>query len=199
MWLSVRLLTSDGIAVATMTLGLYGVLAARRSAWLWFTASGLAKDVFLLTPAGFQLNRHSKRWSLVLLPAFALAVWALYLTTAMGAGFSGRGNLAWPFQGLAGATANWPRMNGADLFYLVFALGSVALGVGYGLIRKGWLRWTILLWSALAVFSSDWIWDFGNNAARAFGPIVVLVAVDWMASEGRTGPGFSSSLRRTNV
>jgi hypothetical protein len=29
----------------------------------------------------------------------------------------------------------------------------------------------------LGVVSSDWVWDFGNNAARAFAPIVVLLAL----------------------
>jgi hypothetical protein len=32
-------------------------------------------------------------------------------------------------------------------------------------------------WTALAIVSSNWVWDFGNNVARAFAPIMVLCAL----------------------
>jgi hypothetical protein len=70
-------------------------------------------------------------------------------------------------------------MEARELPYLVFALLSVIGGLVIGLTRSSWLRWPILGWSILGVISSSWVWDLGNNAARAFAPILVLVALSF--------------------
>ncbi len=54
-WLSVRLLTADILAMALMQVGLYWFLVGRRSAPLAFVLSVLAKDVYLVTPAGLAV------------------------------------------------------------------------------------------------------------------------------------------------
>ena len=176
MWLSIRLLTSDALAKATMALGLLAVVSGWRVTAGLFAVSTLSKDVYLITPAGLMADRATRRWSWALVPAVALAVWATVLTITMGEGFTGRGNLDWPFAGPITASDNWGALDGGELLYLGFALLSVAVGLGYGLVRRSWLRWPILGWSLLAIISSNWVWDFGNNAARAFAPIVLLVA-----------------------
>ena len=184
-WLSVRLLTSDTMALALMLLGLHLVLVGRRwAAVLAFSGSGLAKDAYLITPGGLAISRDRRRWALILIPAAVLAMWMAWLTYTMGEGFSGRGNLTWPFVGFLDAFPIWATFDAAELFYLVFALAAVAAGLVYGLAVKGWLRWSMLGWSIIGVISSDWVWDLGNNAARVFAPIVVLIA---LGEAGRRG------------
>ncbi len=178
-WLSVRLLASDTLALALMCLGLT-LLAARRSgAEIPFALSVLAKDVYLVTPAGLALSRDRRRWALLALPLVALLAWMTWLNVTMGQGFAARDNLALPFMGLVNASSNWPSLSGQDWFYLLFALVSVVAGIAFALIRRGWLMRPILGWSGLALISSNWVWDFGNNAARVFAPLMVLIALGW--------------------
>lgn len=179
MWLSVRLLTSDALAVAAMVLGLWGIVSGWTRRWAPFTLSVLSKEVFLITPVGTSIRRETRHWPSLIVPLVFVGAWATFLTVTMGEGFTGRGNLSWPFQGILQAASAWSGDDAADLFYLVFALGSVALGLAHGLARASWLRWPIIGWSVLASISSDWVWDLGNNAARAFAPIVILVALAW--------------------
>ena len=184
-WLSVRLLTSDTMALVLMLLGLHFVLVGLRwAAVLAFSGSGLAKDAYLITPGGLAVSRDRRRWALVVIPAVVLAIWMAWLTYTMGEGFSGRGNVTWPFAGFLDAFSTWATFDAAELFYLLFALASVAAGLAYALVVKGWLRWSILGWSIIAIVSSDWVWDLGNNAARVFAPIVVLIA---LGEAGRRG------------
>lgn len=176
-WLSTRLLTADIMALAFMLLGLYWYLAGRRGAPYAFAFSGLTKEIFLLTPGVLALSRDRKRWKLIIIPAIALAGWATWLTMTMGNAFTGRGNVGWPFVGIVEASPVWRSFDTGDVLYLVFALASVALGIVHSVFVKSWLRWPILSWSILGVISSSWVWDIGNNAARVFAPILVLVAI----------------------
>lgn len=188
-WLSVRLLTADILAMALMMAGLYYFVTGRRwGAVAMFAVSGLAKDVYLATPGGLAFSRERRRWGLIVVPALILIGWMTILTVTMGEGFTGRGNLALPFTGVVKAAPVWLSSDAADRMYVLFALVSVAAGLAYGTVFRSWLRWSILGWSLLAVVSSNWVWDLGNNAARAFAPIVVLVA---LAVAGSTRDGMS--------
>ncbi len=175
-WLSVRLLTADVIAIALMALGLYGFVRRSSSAGTGFALAALTKDVFVLTPLGLTLSEPGQWRRVAVLPLTALGAWSLWLTLTMGQGFTPRQNLTWPGKGMVDAWANWVHLGGEEWFYLAFTFGSVAAGLVTGL-RRGWLRWPLLGWSLLALISSNWVWDFGNNAARAFAPILVLVAL----------------------
>lgn len=183
-WLSVRLLTSDTLAMAMMLLGLWWLVLGRRAAVVAFAMSGLAKDSYLTTAAGLTVSRDRRRWQLILIPAAVLAMWVGWLTVTMGEGYSSRGNLGLPFLGMIEASQIWPSFDPGELFYLIFALVSVAAGLAYSVLFRSWLRWPILVWSLLGVLSSDWVWDLGNNAARVFAPIAVLIA---LAESRRTG------------
>lgn len=176
-WLSVRLLTGDVLALAMMVLGL--AVAYRRSGWsaASFVASALAKEVYLATPLGLAVRGDRRRWLLAGVPVLALLAWMAWLTVVMGEGFSGRGNLALPFVGIVEGARNWVHLEFEELVYLVFALGSVIGGLLHATLRSSWLRWSIAAWAMLGVISSNWVWDFGNNAARAFAPIAVLIAL----------------------
>ncbi len=176
-WLSVRLLTADALALALMAVGLLAVSSSNRTAASSFTLSILAKDVYLVTAAGLSATRDRRRWPLVVVPAVVLIGWMSWLTLTLGDGFTGRGNLALPFLGIVEASQNWGSLDLGELFYLGFALMSVAVGIVFAALRKSWLRFPILGWSILGIVSSNWVWDFGNNSARAFAPIALLVAL----------------------
>jgi hypothetical protein len=184
MWLSIRLLTGDTLAMAAMTGALWAVVAGSRSAVAWFTAAVLTKDVQLMTPAGLMANRDRK-WSLILAPLGALVAWMVIVGLSLGEGLTGTGNLTLPFLGIFEASSNWTS-DAAELFYLVFALLTVAGGLVYAVLRQTWLRWSIAAWVGLALISSSWVWDLGNNAARAFAPILVLIAIAEAHPEGRS-------------
>lgn len=176
-WLSVQLLTSDILALALMIIALG--LVTRRATWsagAVFGLSALAKDVFLATPVPLAVPDVRRRWPMALVPIGALLAWMTLLTLMLGDGFAARGNLDWPVMGLIDASANWSSLDGKEIFYLVVALVFVAVGVVYSL-RRSWLRLPIAAWTVLALVSSNWVWDFGNNAVRAFAPVAVLVAL----------------------
>lgn len=177
-WLSIRLLTADTLAIGLM-LGALAVLANLRLSATGFALATLAKDAFIITPAGLALSRDRKRWILVIVPAVALVAVMTWTTLSFGDGFTGRGNFSLPFVGMVDASRNWPNLGTADLVFLGFALLSVIAGLIFGVLRKSWLRWSILGWSVLGVLSSNWVWDFGNNAARVFTPIAVLIVLSF--------------------
>jgi len=182
-WLSVRLLTSDTLALALMMVGLMTMGA--RLAWpaVSFALSTLAKDVYLVTPIGLAIGRDRKRWVLAGISLLVLLAWMTWLTLTFGDGFTGRGNLALPLLGIVDGAANWPDLDVEELTYLGFGLVTVLAGLVVGITRSTWLRWPILGWSALALISSNWVWDFGNNAARAFAPLAVLVVLAFGAEK----------------
>lgn len=177
MWLSVQFLTADVLSVALMVGALYGLVFGRtRSGSALFSLSVLAKDVSLATPVPLGAKRGVR--GLAAIPTVALLAWMIVLTVRFGNGFAPRGNLDWPLAGITAATSNWGAFDAREWLYLVFAIGSVCAGLVFS-FRRSWLRWPIAAWSALALISSNWVWDFGNNAARAFAPIVVLIALSF--------------------
>lgn len=173
LWLSVQLVTSDALALALMIVGLY---AFTRREWSSapFALSALAKEVSLATPV--PLGVRYRNWKAVLIPIGALVIWMTFLTVRFGDGFASRGNLDWPFVGLVDASRNWASLDPTEWVYLTIALLTIVLGIVYSM-RRSWLRWPIAAWTGLALVSSNWVWDFGNNAVRAFAPILVLVAL----------------------
>jgi len=182
-WLSIGLLTPDVLALALMLIALLILVSQIRLPLIAMTLSVLAKDVYFITPLGLAVGRDRRRWLLALVPLAALTVWMLWLTITMGEGFAPRGTLAWSFVGMIDATTSWKFLSTEEWFYLVFALLSVFGGLVYAVLRKSWLRWPILIWSVMGVVSSNWVWDIGNNAARIFAPIVVLIALSLGASD----------------
>jgi hypothetical protein len=174
LWLSVQLLTSDILSLALMVGALWFMSTRTASRDGLFSLSVLAKDVSLATPVPLGIQRRD--WRMMVIPTVILLVWMTVLDLRFGEGFASRGNLDWPFLGVIDATANWGHLDGREWIFLLFGLLSVGIGAVFSL-KPSWLRWSILAWTGLAVVSSNWVWDFGNNAARAFAPIVVLCAL----------------------
>jgi hypothetical protein len=185
-WLSIRLLTSDILALALMLLGLLLLATRPLGSVAGFALSTLAKDPFLVTPAGLAVRRSRRSWLPLVVSVAVLGAWTLFVTARMGSGSTALANLALPFAGWIESWPTWQTLSSPELFYLAFALVSVLAGLIVGARRSSWLRWPILGWSMLAVVSSHWVWDLGNNAARAFAPIVVLIALSFGAD--RPGP-----------
>ena len=188
-WLSVRLLTSDTLALALMMLGLMALGARLAGPASSFALSTLAKDVFVVTPIGLAVGRDRRRWILGGISVLVLLAWMTWLTVTLGDGFTGRGNLSLPFVGIVDGAANWQNLDVEELAYLGFGLITVLAGLITGVGRRSWLRWPILGWTALALISSNWVWDFGNNAARAFAPLAVLIVLSF----GRDGSQASAA------
>jgi hypothetical protein len=193
-WLSVRLLTSDTLALALMMLGLMALGSRLAVPAASFALSTLAKDVFVVTPIGLAIGRDRRRWILGGVSLLVLLAWMTWLTVTFGDGFTGRGNVALPFVGIVDGSANWPNLDVEELVYLGFGLVIVAAGLVIGILKRSWLRWPIRGWTGLALISSNWVWDFGNNAARAFAPLAVLVVLSFgRAVPQATAPTAESS------
>ena len=193
-WLSVRLLTSDTLALALMMVGLMALGVRLALPATSFALSVLAKDVFVVTPIGLAIGRDRRRRLLAGISLLILIVWMTWLTVTLGDGFTGRGNVSLPFLGIVDGAANWQNLDLEELAYLGFGLITVLAGLLTGLGRRSWLRWPILGWTGLALISSNWVWDFGNNAARAFAPLAVLVVLSFVrdGSQATAATGESS-------
>ncbi len=174
-WLSVRLLTSDVVALALMLGGLAAWMGRSRLSVLAFALSGLTKDAYLLAPIGLATR---KRWLVAAVPAAVLLGWAAWVSTQMEGGLSPSDNFSLPLMGLVESVSNWSTLEWRDLAYMGIALTAVAVGLVVSLRnRTTWLRGPIVFWSLLGAVSSSAVWDFGNNALRAFAPLIVLLAL----------------------
>ena len=186
-WLGARLLTPDPLGLG---LGLTAVaLAMHRRHVLAACLAGLAalaKDQFLLFGLGLAAaalwHRDLRRAGLYLAASMTpLALWSFFVTATVGDGLSPRSNLSFPLQGMVEASARW-LTSGQDLVYLVIVLAFMVLAA-VALWRFRDPTWLALgvPWLVLAIVSSSWVWDFGNNALRVFAVFGVVAALCWRA------------------
>jgi hypothetical protein len=181
-WLSVQLLTPDALGLGLGLAGICWWLAERhRPALVALALAVLTKDQFLLIPlalAGYELTRRQRRRAAVVLVAGAtlpLAAWTAWLQTRMGGGLSPRGNLSPPFVGILDSVRYWPDRPAKDLVFGVLALaGILAAGLVSFRAEPKVVRWLAAPWAIIAIVSSGWVWDFGNNAVRALAPAIVF-------------------------
>jgi len=192
-WLGVQLLTSDALALG---LALTALLLwwDRRLLWatLAFALAALTKDQYLLvglSAAGWSWFRGHRReaTTLALGTAVPLALWVAWISSRMGDGATVRGNLA--LFGLLDASRLWNAAGPSDQILIGLTLVGVLFGIILPLVAGSLLRWLTWPWVALALVSSAWVWAVGNNAARVFAPVWILVALSfgvWLESR-RTG------------
>ena len=194
LWLSVRLSTVDSLAIGLMLVALacWNRGAATPAAVL-MAASVLTKEQMLVTAlalAAYSLWRRHIRDAAVIagIPIAALTVWSGVVTLIVGDGFAARGNLAWPFLGIAQAASRWPLTPLSDRILIWLTLGSLVVGAAAAWIaRSTALGWVVGTWVLLAIVGSTWVWDFGNNAARVYTATIPLaaLAIGRRMSEGR--------------
>ena len=184
-WLGARLLTPDALGLGLALSGVALTLGRRNvAAGVVFLVASLTKDQFLLvagSAAALAFLRDDVRAAATVLgpPAAGLAAWGAFLSARAGGAFSPRGNLDLPLAGIVeSATTAWPVAPDADrvlawVTLLVLAVTAVSL------LRARRLELHVLTWPwvALALVSSSWVWDFGNNAARAFAIISAFGAM----------------------
>lgn len=192
-WLSVQLLTPDVLALG---LALGGVALWRRGfkigGMVALALAALTKDQYLLVAAGlagwewFRANRRAA----VLLgvgAAAPLVIWSMWLTAAMGEGLTPRGNFSAPMAGILSAARGWADTGAKDLTFSLIAAGGVLLAALIPVwVRSALLRWLTWPWVILAVLSSGWVWNLGNNSLRVFAPLLTLVILGLGTRVGST-------------
>lgn len=180
-WLAVRLLTPDalGLGLAVMGFALFQI-GRHPVAIVLLAAAALAKDQFLLVAISLAAylvvtRRPVLALRYALIPTAALASWSLFVTARISNGFTARSNLAAPLSGILDASKTWSTSTAADISLSVLAL-LVIVATSVALIgaRSRTLRYVTLPWIALAITSSAWVWDLGNNSMRAFAIIALL-------------------------
>lgn len=181
--LSLLVTTPDALALG-LTLAAIAAWSTGRPGWAiaLLCCAALTKEVYLVV--GWALAAitwpHDRRRAALTaaLPTGALAIWSTIVTVRVGGGFSPRGNLGWPVDGIL-SSVDVMRSTGTNArFWWWFAVLSVVAGVAVLVGRRDW-RWWVLLgpWLLLAIVSTNWVWEIGNNAARAFAPIVPLTVL----------------------
>src|SRR5690606_26999786 len=123
------------------------------------------------------VSRERNRWAVAIAPVLTLGLWVTWLTLRMPGGVSGEANFGIPLRGIIETFGSWATLGVEAQIYFLFAAISVLGGLIYALARRSWLRWPILFWSLVGVFSSSMVWEHGNNAARVFAPIMLLVVL----------------------
>ena len=180
-WLSIFILTGDALSIALMLIGITLIVSRRRGAAWAFAGSVLAKDVAILTPLGLWSWQRRRTWWYLAVPSAIIASWVIWTASTMGGALTARGNLTFPFFGMMQASSNWTSLPADELLLLGFALLTVLFGLAMAYFAKGPFRWCVLLWSTVGVMSSNWVWDFGNNAVRVTAPLVILMALNVIA------------------
>jgi hypothetical protein len=184
-WLAARLFTPDMIGFGAALLGLSLVLCAPdRLFWpmVLMSVAVLSKEAFVVIPLAigtwqfFSGNR---------IKGIALAAVSTASLTAAVAVVLSRfdveavdGNFGLPFTGIMRASDTWQLTPASDRFYVYMTMALlVAGGVAIFVARSPLVRWLIAPWIAIAIISSEWIWEIGNGLARSFAPVAALAAL----------------------
>lgn len=201
-WLSLRLLTVDVLAVS---LSIAGVAAWAYGRWrvaaLLLLLAALTKDQFIVVSVSLALiefmdqDRNRALW-LFLLPSGALASWSLSTSVIIGRGLTPGENFTLPFEGIADALGLWSSTPGSDVLYVVVTLATVATTTFFAL-RLPFRSFRLIAapWILLPLVASSSVWDFGNNAIRAFSPLIILTVGGlgvWTRCHGYGSPSPTS-------
>ena len=183
-WLSVQLLTPDVLALG---LALSGVALWRRGlrvpGAMALALAALAKDQYVLVAAGLAgsewFRAHRRESALLVVGAATpLVIWSLWLTATMGEGLTPRGNFSVPLVGIFGSATGWAETSAKDLTFSLIAIGGLVLAALVPFFsRSSLLRWLTWPWVILAVISSGWVWNLGNNSLRVFAPLLTLAVL----------------------
>ena len=186
LWLSVRTLTVDVIAVAFLVVGVALLLRERWGlAALALTAAALTKEVYLVAGVAAAASVYSptSRRHAALLgigPLAVVAAWSGYVQLRVGNGFSPRGNLGPPIVGLTSSVGNWLDTGIGSVGLGIAVIVSLVVGLAIVWRRVPTLSWQLVPWLAIAIVLSNWVWEIPSNAARALVAVWVLAVVAYV-------------------
>lgn len=190
LWLSIRLLTVDALAIALLASALVALDLRRiRSAAVLFALAALTKEVYVVAAlvaafVSWRGRQPSDAAWLGGLPVLALGMWSTVVQLRVGEGFSPRGNLGAPLVGLVSSIDRWIDTGLSEVLLGGAVVASVGLAAAT-FTRARWpLRLQVLPWIVIGLLMSDWVWIIPGNAARALLPIWVLGAVTVFRAPG---------------
>lgn len=181
--LSLMVTTPDALALGLALTALAAHRTGRRQ-WtlILLVAAALTKEAYLLFAAGLALvelpTSRRRAATTLLVPTASLALWSAVVSARVGNGFTPRGNLGFPFDGLV-SSYDVMLSTGADSrFWWWFTIAGLVGAMAVLAWHRDW-RWIVLVgpWIGLALISSNWVWEIGNNAARAFAPLIPMTAL----------------------
>ncbi len=179
--LAVRFLLPDALALGLAMLGVVLAIDGRdRPAAVALSLAVLAKTTYLVVPVALGLwvwpsARRRAAW-LTAVPAVPAALWAMFVFARFGA--STAGNLSAPFTGFAKAVDLWGNVSTGEVGMAVGAAALVGAGTGLAIMTSDrLLRWLLLAWVGVALISSQFVWEFGNNTLRVLAPLWSVAAV----------------------
>lgn len=186
-WLSARMLTADNLALA---LGMLGVVAfLRRRDGL--AIAGLAAAALTKEPAiAFAVGLAGYLWfngnrlraiRLAIGAGLPMLVWWLYIAAAVGNPLDSGGNVVAPFVGIVKSLPAWPHQSPRDWFYLTTVFVAVTASVWVLARGRRLWAWLVAPQLLIALMSSHLVWHLGNNAIRAFGPLLTLGVIGLLA------------------
>jgi hypothetical protein len=184
-WLAIRLFTPDMIGLGAALVGLALFLDSPRrtgSLLAMMCLAVLSKEAFLVVPlavGAWQFFR-GHRWrgaTIALIPTAALAI----VIASVLARFDVEavdGNFGVPFAGVVEARSTWAFTPASDRFYVYLTIVLLVVAIG-GIVaaRSSLVRWLIVPWIAVAIISSEWIWEIGNGLARSFAPLACFTTL----------------------
>jgi hypothetical protein len=204
-WLSAQILTSDAMALALLLLALWTFLAKGSTpAVLLLVLGTLAKETSILIAvgmAGYLITLRQLRKGVVVgtTPALALAAWLWVVESRIGGISETGGNLGWPLMGLVQSSSMWSHTPGRDQFLIAVSLAALLLSAILPILRPSLWKWLIWPWLGLALGLSHFVWDFGNNAARAMAPLIALVTIAALHTRRVSQPLVLPSSSRRNL
>lgn len=181
LWLSLQTTTPDALALGLGMLAVAMAVWGRHSIGAGFVAvAALTKETYVLVGLGLAIwawrrlgdRRVAIKYGLALLPA---ALWSGWLAVALGEGFATGGNLSPPLAGILTSAQLWLDASPRDQLFTAMTLIALLMATGALIFgRVAIWRFLVAPWVVLALVSSHWIWDLGNNSLRALAPLLTF-------------------------
>jgi hypothetical protein len=205
LWLSLQNTTPDALAMGLSIVGIAFAFRGRNlEAALLIMASALAKETYWLTGLSLaawswmQARNRRAAWS-YLAAGLPLAGWSLFLAFRLREQATEGVLVVAPFQGLMEAWPFWYLAGRRD--YLFSVLSLLILGCAMlAIFRTKHSVWRYLLapWIVIALISSHWVWDLGNNSLRVLAPLMTL-SILALADKRSMDPADQSIRHRTEL
>lgn len=197
LWLSVRLLTADALALA-LGLGAVAAYLRRRDAWclLLLCAAVLTRETSIVFAIGlgghaWSFGEAGRAARLLAAPGMALLGWLAFIQLRIGDALTSGGNLGIPGLGIAQSVEVWADQGTSDNVWIACTLAAILVGILATRGRPGLTRWLLWPWIGVALVASHLVWEVGNNAIRTLAPVVTLAGWAMIERLGRRSSELS--------